>query len=86
MEYKAVNVNKDNYVAAWRETIIPALAQAIKEKKIPVSDCAPQIVPISTRVRSSSRPMAVNKGGRDMVGKVTTKRGVRAHNANITQR
>ena len=36
MEYKAVNVNKDNYVAAWRETIIPALAQAIKEKKIPV--------------------------------------------------
>jgi hypothetical protein len=35
MEWKAVNVTKDNYVAAWKDAIIPALKQAILEKKIP---------------------------------------------------
>jgi hypothetical protein len=35
MEWKAVNVTKDNYVAAWKDAIIPALKQAILDKKIP---------------------------------------------------
>jgi hypothetical protein len=35
MEWKAVNIIKDNYVAAWKDAIIPALKQAILEIKIP---------------------------------------------------
>jgi hypothetical protein len=35
MEWKAVNVTKDNYIALWKDAIIPALKQAILEMKIP---------------------------------------------------